>query len=63
MNVDAIGEPDQRSLLHEKADHALDHLRLMRHRLDQLRDGRRLQAGFGETHLDGAGELALRAAE
>src|ERR1700694_1002932 len=36
MDVDALGQANQRSFLHQEADHAFDHLRLLRDRMDQL---------------------------
>src|SRR5579872_396105 len=62
VHVNAVGEPNELALLDQKSDDAFDHLRLLRDRIDQLRNGRRLEAGIGESRLDHAGELALRAA-
>src|SRR5581483_12024977 len=62
MHVDAVREPDELPLLYQKSDDALDDFRLLRDRVDQLRNRWRLQAGVGEPQLDHPRELALRAA-
>src|SRR5438874_4506702 len=63
MEVDTIRQSHQRPFLHQEADHAFDYFRLLRNGVDQFGDRRRLQAGIGESRLDRARQLALRAAE
>src|SRR5881409_3071303 len=46
MHVDAVGEPNECSLVHEKSDDALDDFRFLSNSVDQFRYGRRLQAGI-----------------
>src|SRR5712691_12930128 len=63
MDVDAIGQTDQGPFLHQEADHAFDHFRLLRNGVDQFGDRRRLQAGIGKSRFDRARELSFLAAE
>ena len=62
MYVEPFGEPDERPAFDEKADHAFDDLRFLVNRLDELRNGRRLQPGVGETRFDHPRQLAFGAA-
>ncbi len=63
MQVHALREPHDRSLLHEIRDHAFDHLRFLRDGPDDLRGRRRLQPRLGVARLDHPRQLAFRAAE
>ena len=63
MEIHTLREPDERSLLHEKADDAFDHLGTLVNRLDEDRGGRRLESRFEVAKLDHACELPFGAAQ